>query len=280
MALFIVCRSITSARWRVPDLDISTETDKYDDRRKPQSLESFMRAVWVKLPAELTRMIFRELVGKLDQARYDSNNLQKLSQLSLSCQEWCRIFRPLLFRLLQFGSHSSTALVAQFRVLYSILSGSSRWLTDHIHIITVTIDSRHIRPSSAGVHAPIFVALLGIVRGLHELSLAVHAADSLLVDQPLLLSWRQRRHSLQHLRSIRMDHCTFPSFTGLIRFLAALPLLRHVDFSHPTWGSEDFQPSQWRPHICNSGFHQIQLITFDNVPSSFSIFIPDRKSVV
>ena len=272
MALLVVCRFITFALWRAPDLDISTETDEFDDeQRKPQSLEAFTRVVWVKLPAELKHMIFRELVGKLTQAYYNSDH-QKLSRLSLSCRAWCQIFRPCLFELLRFESKSSTALAAQFRELYSVMSGSSRWLTEHIHTITV-IDYAWLRPPLP-VHEPIFSALLGIIRSLRELNLISNAADSLLVDQPLLLSWRQRCRSLQHLRSIRMEHCSFPSFSGLIRFLAALPSLQHVVFDRPTWGSEDSQPPQWRPHICNSGFHQIKSITFNNDPSPFSISIP------
>ena len=50
MALLIVCRFVTSVPWRASDLDISSETDEYDDdQRKPQSLESFMRAVLRRL---------------------------------------------------------------------------------------------------------------------------------------------------------------------------------------------------------------------------------------
>ena len=275
MALLIVCRPITSALWRAPNLDISTEMTKYDDdQRRPQSLESFMRAVWVKLPAELKRMIFCVLVGKLTQAYYNSDR-QKLSRLSLSSRAWCRIFRPPLFEILQFNSKYGTALAAQCRMLYSILNNStSRWLIDHIRTITVTVVPSHSHPLSAEVHEPIFAALLGIVRGLRELSLISHASDSLLVDQPLLLSWRQRIHSLQHLRSLHMDSCVFPSFSGLMRFLAALPSLQHVIFSHATWGSEDSQPRQWRPHICNSSFHQIQSIHLYYSPPSFATFIP------
>ena len=189
------------------------------------------------------------------------------------------MFRPLLFRHLRFNSKSSTALTAQSRALYSILNNFTlQWLTDHIYIITLGVGTRHrcALKLSPEVHKLIFAALLGIARGLRSLSLTTHTADSILVDQPLLLSWRQRHCSLQHLQSLHMTNCFFPSFTGLIRFLAALPLLQHIISKHTTWGSEssESQPPRWRPHICNSGFHQIKSITLYNAPPSFAAFIP------
>ena len=234
-----------------------------------------MRTVWVRLPAELKHMILCELVRQLEQDHHNRESRQKMSQLSLSSRAWCRIFRPLLFNeLLIWSSYAGPPLCPQLRMLHSILNSSaSKGLTDHIH--TVKISSRHKLPSTTEVHEPILAALLGIIRGLHQLSLSSYATEGMLIDQPLLLSWRQRTRSLQHLRSLRMTHCYFPSFSGLIRFLAALPSLQHVVFHRPRWGEHSgWQPPQWRPHICNSGFHQIKSITLCYAQSPSATLIP------
>lgn len=214
MALFIVCCSTASALWRVSDSDISTEVDLYDAQRMPQSLEAFMRTIWIKLPPELEHMVFRQVVNQLTSERYAY--MRHVSKLSLSSRAWSQIFRPLVFKEIHFMSDSDSEAWAGLRQLYSILNSStSQSLPDQVHTIVC-------RPSTA-IHDPIFAALLRRLRGLRELSL--YSPTGGITDQPVPLLWRQHVRSLRSLQSLYMVHCYFPTFSGLLRLLGGLPSL-------------------------------------------------------
>ena len=267
MAQPVVRRSINFVQQVVSDLGIRVRRKSHGGHREQLSLEFFMRAIWTKLPEEVERMIFREIVDQLTLDDYCSSppndrrrSKQKISSLCLMSRAWCRTIRPHIFKHLRLTSDFDSEV--GFWELYSILNNpTSKWLTDHIHTIECRL--------SVALREPIFAAMLRHVRGLRELRFDSRYCPT---GQALPLSWRQHAHSLRSLQSLHLSNCYFPTYSGLLRFLASLPSLQVVVLDYPRWGSE--RPLQWKPHICNSTFQQIQSITMRNARSHSTTSVP------
>ena len=217
---------------------------QYEIRNREQSLEYFINAVWVKLPADLKHMIFLELAD----LEVRSLSKKQLSALSVMSQTFCRIFRPALFSSLFLES------LDDLRNLYSVLTNPiSTWLTDHILDIYLFSTDSSAQPSL--MRSPIFMALLRHMRTLHKLD--IHEGSPLDLALPRSLTYRPL-HALWNLQVLQIGNSSISTFSSTLRFFGYLPSLCRIELFYVCW-LEDIL--EWTPYVCNSDFQKIETIT-------------------
>ncbi|EKM48479.1 uncharacterized protein PHACADRAFT_202762 [Phanerochaete carnosa HHB-10118-sp] len=207
-------------------------------------------SLWHALPVEVFAVIFDHLVAVVHNDMSITRKKRqraikcRISHISLVCWHWCHSFRHFLFQqpCLESPEHIQT--------LTNILKNPlSSWLRERI----TSVFFRNRRKGDAmQMPWPQWRTLLQFLPNLSYLRVAGH------FGYMRIYAWRDRPvlNGLHSLRSLQLISMRFPSSSGLIRVLGALPHLEGLSLGAVRWPAAEGSPTQLVS--CGSGFERIR----------------------
>lgn len=212
---------------------------------------------WREALPELLLLIFEQLIHNLrDDLESNISPFQRreirttILRTSLTCVDWSRILRPILFDRLVLHTPYDIHFLSQ--MLSSPISG---WLVDAVVELTFFANNASDPTSGLVVSSPIWKRLLRTTRSLQSIGFESHTGK-------LPFSWigRPFLRNVGYVRELRLDNVLFPSFSSLLRVIGSMEMLETVKLYFVDWPIDESAEEGPQPPSCHASFQRIRYL--------------------
>lgn len=196
-----------------------------------------LQFTWTNALPELVALILLQLRYHFEEiylAAVDKRHLFKcqISRLSMTCRQWSRVLRPLVFVTL--GLHTQADVAFLFLLLTSPISS---WLAEHIAYIELILDDE--ARGQIQVSSWLCRCLHESMPGIKTLYFKGRVSAS---NKIPVFPWRERifLRGFLGVVNIHIEKLRFPSLASLLRLISDMPNLETIWCQETQWGSEQY----------------------------------------